>query len=190
MSNHTVKMIVITPTLRLRIEVDTDAESPASWDNVGEITYRKGSREVLGTEPINMDRYEEIGVGIKHGTLIGLPVYAYVHSGSTIATTPFSCPWDSGRSGWVYCTTEKAIAEFGKKILTAEVKAKTLQCLKGQVGTFAQYLAGEVYGYILEQAVMGGYEELDSCWGMYGLDYCEEAGREAAAHHTEEVANA
>lgn len=27
---------------------------------------------------------------------VALPVYLYEHGGATIATSPFSCPWDSG----------------------------------------------------------------------------------------------
>lgn len=188
MSHNTVKTIDITPTLRIRIERDTSTYGPKEWDNLGKITYRKGSSYVLGTEAVNMGRYEEITLGIENGTLIGLPVYAYVHSGSTIATTPFSCPWDSGRSGWVYCTKEEAIKEFGKKTCTPAVKAKALKCLQCEVETFAQYLEGDVYGYIVERAVPGGWEELEAYWNYYGLDYCIAEGRAAAEHHKEEVA--
>ena len=194
MSNSTVKTIDISPTLRIRIEYDTESESPANWDNVGQITYRKGARNVLGTEAVDMDRFEEIELGIKNGTLIGLPVYAYVHSGATIATTPFSCPWDSGRSGWVYCTREAAVKEFGKKICTAAVRQSALKRMEGEVDTFDQYLRGEVYGYIVERVERDeddeelGSERLDSCWGWYGLDYCIEQGRSAAERYKEEVA--
>lgn len=187
MSNNTVKTIDITPTMRVRIEFDTDAESPAEWDNVGQITYRNTSRYVLGTEAIDGDQFQDIGVGILDGRLIGLPVYAMVHGGASISTTAYNCPWDSGRSGWVYCTKERAIAEFGKKILSATAKEKALSCLRGEVETFSQYLAGEVYGYIVERAVVGGWEVLDSSWGCYGLDYAINEGREAAAHYTEEA---
>lgn len=190
MSDHTVDTFNITPTLRVRIECDMDSESPASWDNFGEITYNARGREVLGTEAISNERFEEIGRGIDDGSLIGLPVYAYVHSGSTIATTPFSCPWDSGRSGWVYATREAAIKEFGKKILTPKVKAHALHCLQGLVDTCNTYLMGEVYGYIVERAVLGGWEELDSCWGFYGLDYCKEAGGDAAQSYITELETA
>ena len=193
MSYNTVKTIDISPTLRIRIEYDTESESPADCYNLGKITYRSGARNVLGTEAIDTERFEEIARGIENGTLIGLPVYAYVHSGSTIATTPFHCQWDSGRSGWVYCTREAAVKEFGKKVCTAAVKEKAMKCLRGEVDTFDQYLRGEVYGYIVERAVIDedgdkDWERLDSCWGHYGLDYCIEQGRAAAAHYKEEVA--
>lgn len=187
MSNNTVETIDLSPDLRIRIEVDDDAESPKEWDNVGEITYRAGSRYTLGTEPVGMDRYEEIGLGIKHGSLIGLPVYAYVHGDATISTTPYGCPWDSGRSGWVYCTKEKAITEFGNKVCTEGVRAKALKALQGEVETFAQYLRGEVYGYVIERCEDGEWEQLDSCWGMYGLDYCISEAQSTAQRYVEET---
>jgi hypothetical protein len=34
------------------------------------------------------------------------------------------------------------------------------------VKTYSQFLSGEVYGYIVEM----GDENVDSCWGFYGLD--------------------
>ena len=76
---------------------------------LGKITYNVHSRYRLGNEPVSLERFEAITKGVERGDLIGLPVYAYVHSGETIATTPFSCPFDSGRSGWVYCTLEEAL---------------------------------------------------------------------------------
>lgn len=42
-------------------------------------------------------------VAKEHPILIK-PIYMYDHSGITIATTPFSCSWDSGQIGWVYIT--------------------------------------------------------------------------------------
>lgn len=31
-----------------------------------------------------------------------LPLYLYDHSGITMNTTGFSCPWDSGRVGFIF----------------------------------------------------------------------------------------
>jgi len=38
------------------------------------------------------------------------PVYAYIHGGITVSTTPFSCRWDSGVLGFIR-TTSKESAE-------------------------------------------------------------------------------
>ena len=35
-----------------------------------------------------------------------LPLYLYDHSGITISTRPFSCPWDSGQVGWIYASKD------------------------------------------------------------------------------------
>lgn len=185
MSKNSVETFDINPTLRVRIEYDNDSGGPGEWDNVGQIAYCS-SRETLGTERVSRERLDEISAGIRDGSLIGLPVFAYVHSGATIRCAPFSCPWDSGQSGFVYCTKEKAIAEFGNKILTAKARAQALKCLAGEVETFDQYLTGQVYGFIVERVIRDedgdevDTEELDSCWGHYGLDYCIEQGKYAA----------
>ena len=42
-----------------------------------------------------------------------LPLYLYDHSGITMNTTGFSCPWDSGQVGWIYASKEDALREFG-----------------------------------------------------------------------------
>lgn len=173
------KTIQISDRVTIKIKYDQDAESPASWDNLGQITYK--GRQTLGTECITDERFSEISRQVHDGELIGIPVYAYVHGGATIKaawTSPFVCPWDSGRSGWAYCTKEKAIAEFGKKILTKRVREAAIKCLIAEVETFDMYLRGEVYGWIVE--VEG--REVDACWGCYGLDYAESEARACADH--------
>ena len=44
-----------------------------------------------------------------------LPVYMYDHSGVTINTGGFSCGWDSGQVGWIYCEKKKLLEETGYK---------------------------------------------------------------------------
>lgn len=186
--SNTVKTIQINDRVVIKIEWDQDAESPANWDNIGQITYKGHGRHCLGTEGVSDDRFDEISRQVRDGELIGIPVWAYVHGSSTIRAgweNPFGCPWDSGRSGWAYCTKEKAISEFGKKIMTKAVREKAIKCLIGEVETFNQYIGGEVYGWIVE--VDG--EEVDSCWGCYGFDCAESEARKVAAHHVKESAN-
>lgn len=172
----------------VKLYVDQDAESPANWSRLGEITYNARSRYTLGTEGISDDRFNEICRQVRDGELIGIPVYAYVHSGASIKaawTNPFGCPWDSGQSGWAYCSKQRAISEFGNKIMTKKVREAAIKCLIGEVETFNMYLNGEVYGWIVE--VDG--EEVDSCWGIYGLEYAESEARSSAAHHVKELTN-
>ena len=38
---------------------------------------------------------------------VALPVYLYEHGGATIATSPFSCPWDSGFFGIIAVSLER-----------------------------------------------------------------------------------
>ena len=188
-----METIKINDRVSVRIERDTDPYSPANWDNVGEIAYCS-SQYCLGTERVTPHRMNEIAQGIRFGDLIGMPVFAYVHSGSTIKaaeTNPFRCEWDSGQSGFVYCTVAKGIEEFGTKRDqlnlaegkvrkgTAAMRAKTLKCLIGEVATFDQYLQGDVYGYVIE--VDG--EEKNSCWGFYGLEYAKQEATSAAQHY-------
>ena len=178
-------VINITPTLRIRIEQDTDPTSPEEWDNLGEIAYCSSS-ECLGTENVSRDRLDEIARGIRDGSLIGMPVWAYVHSGVTIKaayTNPFSCPWDSGQSGFVYTTKEKAIKEFGKTILTKKVREQALKCLVSEVETFDQYLTGDVYGYIIEEFVEDEWQQFYSCWSFYDEEDCIEEAKSAANHY-------
>ena len=40
-----------------------------------------------------------------------LPLYLYDHSGLSMNTSGFSCPWDSGQVGWIYCNNEKALRQ-------------------------------------------------------------------------------
>jgi len=42
-----------------------------------------------------------------------LPLFLYDHSGITMSTGPFSCPWDSGQVGWIYASKQKFIDETG-----------------------------------------------------------------------------
>lgn len=190
MSDMTVETIELGDNLRVRIEYDTDVEMPE--DDIFQITYRASSRYTLGTEGISDERKDEIERGLADGSLIGWPVFAYVHSGSTIRmaeTNPFHCPWDSGQSGVVYAKREDVLKEWGNKRLTKAVIAKAQAYAKGVVETFASYLEGDVYGYIVERTRVNADDDvvvektLDSCWGFYGLDYAKGEGKEAAEHY-------
>lgn len=91
-----------------------------------------------------------------------LPLYLYDHSGITISTSPFNCPWDSGQVGWIYCTPKRLQEEFGDITETNMKQANRL--IEEEIKAYDAYLRGECYGYCLYL----GMREIDSCWGFLG----------------------
>mgnify|MGYP001285268189 CR=1 FL=1 len=159
------------------IHVDTDPPNPGDWDNLGEIAYLLRSRHVLGTKAVSDAEMREIHEGLLSGRYIGLDVYAYVHSGVTIraaSRNPFTCPWDSGQSGFVYVETSKALKEYGRKRMSPKLKAQVQEVLRREVETFDQYMRGDVYFY----AVRRNGDIIDTCSGIFGLDEAEKQAKE------------
>lgn len=182
--DNVYEIVEIDESTRVKILVDPNPESPfENGEPVGDIAYMSSSRLTLGSEKADQDRLDEISLGIRNGSLIGMPVYAYVHGVVSIAcgtrlddgtyVSPFNCQWDSGQSGFVYVDKETAIMEFGNKIMTAVVKEKTLKYLASEVNEFDQYLQGQVYGLAVESLEDGEWtEDKDELrvWGIYGIE--------------------
>lgn len=159
-----------------QVYVDDDPPNPSEWDQLGKIVYSIRSRNLLGYEAVSDRELEEIAIGIKSGRFIGLPVYAYVHSGATIRaaeTNPFTCPWDSGQSGFVYVERERALEQWMRKRMSPKLEAKVLAVLEAQVEEFDQYLQGDVYFF----AIRKDGEIVDTCSGIYGLDEAEKQAK-------------
>ena len=100
--------------------------------------------------------------------LVIQPLFLIDHSGISISTAPFGCPWDSGQIGFAIITKEMIRKTFNvKHVLKKKWYDKSVEMLKGEVETYDQYLTGDVYGYKLYE----DDEETDSCWGFYGSDF-------------------
>jgi len=88
----------------IRIEPDDSAESPrTSCDNLGHMVcwhrrYSLGDKHEF-KEPADFREFLNGQEGV-----IYLPRFLYDHSGITMSTGPFSCPWDSGQVGFIYAT--------------------------------------------------------------------------------------
>ena len=196
----TVETIEVTPTLRVRIEIDEDPVNPRTdYECFGKISYMSRSKLCLGDLPVTEGGQRDIDAQVEAGDLIGIPVFAYVHSGVVLKaaqTNPFACPWDSGRSGTAFVEVSKALQEFNATALTQEVKGKAIDLLVAEVEHFSHYLGGDCYGYVIERLTLDddgdidGIEELDSCWGFVGdVSYvCQEAL--AAAEHFKQAVDA
>ena len=155
---------------------DENPESPREWDNIGIMAAFHGRYSLTDKDvPFNAEMFEgwdemEYYITGTLKSMVCLPLYMYDHSGITIATTPFSCNWDSGQIGYIY-TTAKRLAEIGVNQKNDEswedFLARIKTCLEGEVETFDQYVTGDVYGFQLKDSED---EEIGSCWGFYGDD--------------------
>lgn len=93
-----------------------------------------------------------------------LPLFLFDHSGITMNTTGFACPWDSGQVGWIYASKADILKEYGGKNLTQDKREKAEKLLLGEVEYYDHYIRGDCYGFQL----YNDDEELDSCWGFIG----------------------
>ena len=138
---------------------------------LGKIYYVKGSRYLLGTDAADAGRMLEINTAIRTGELVGLPVYAYVHSGTQLSTTPFSCSFDSGLAGFIACSHEDITNWFGEH--HCKSTEEVLEVLRSEVEEFSKFLQGDVY--IITIYVDGKEEE--TVGGFYGFDYAVEEAK-------------
>ena len=166
--------------LTVKIHQDSDPESPREWDNLGTMVCWH-RRYNLGDEKPTCESHEFNPN--KHA--VCLPLFLYDHSGITMSTGPFGCPWDSGQVGWIYCDAEEIRKEYSVKRISQKTLAKVRAVLEQEVKTYDEFLTGQVYGFVVEDAE-GNH--LDSCWGFYGLDYCKTQAKTAAEYQAKEIA--
>jgi len=163
--------------IRLRIFRDDCNDSPRDWDNMGTIVSFH-TKYNLG-EDHNFEDSQEFHDVINEKDYIILPLYIYDHSGITINTTGFSCPWDSGQFGWIYVSKHYVRENYGVKKISPKLRKRVEELLKAEIETFDKFLIGDVYGFVLDRKVVCDccdnveYEDIDSCWGFYGTDWKE-----------------
>jgi hypothetical protein len=112
---------------------------------------------------------------------VALPVYMYDHSGQTVSTRPFSCPWDSGLFGIIAVEVDKVKEQYGWKNLTKSRRKTIEQHLRKEVETYDDYLTGQVYGYLIT-SINDEENVLDSCWEYYGDSGLKDIEAECKRH--------
>lgn len=169
--------------MRYTILNDEGPENPRKETDAafGTILYTS-YRYDLGDERVNG---EEIDAKLNDPSVIALPVYAYIHGAIQLNTTGFSYRFDSGQSGCIYVSKEYVYRIWKIKRITAAQRESVLKSLANEVKIYSQYLNGEVYGYrIFDDAG----EEIESCWGFYGLETAETEAQEAIRQRQENAA--
>lgn len=162
--------IKINDRITAVLEYDELCQGPEEFGMLGKIYYLNKSRYRLGTASVSSEKMDEISLKIQQGELFGLPVYAYVHSGVALATTPFSCGFDSGLSGFIACSHEDVTNWYGAEMPKDEI----IEVLRTEIEEFSQFLAGDVY--VIKILVDG--EEKDVVGGHYGFDYAVTCAKE------------
>jgi hypothetical protein len=159
----------------LTVKQDEYPDSPRNWDNLGTMIcfhrrYDLGDKHSYN--PSDFSSWEELEERIKedYQVIAILPLYLYDHSGITISTSPFNCPWDSGQIGFIFIDREKKNKILGKKRLSKE---EAIKALESEVKIYDHYLTGNVYRYIVERIEICnlGHEHRTteySCGGFYG----------------------
>ena len=174
---------------RIRIEHDDDPGNPRTDSdcNMGIMACWHG-RYNLGDEQPKCDP-SEYREDLPEG-VITLPLYLYDHSGISISTGAFSCPWDSGQVGFIYVDLERVRKEYGDDSQDSQDKA--IKVLQSEVKTYDCYLRGLVYGFTIEKLNKCECcdnvepEEVDSCWGFYDYDEKGFGAIDAMKDHVEE----
>lgn len=150
----------------IKVYLDDIAESPREWDNLGTMicfhrSYNLGDQNFFET-PQDLTKWS------KRRDVISLPLFLYDHSGITMNTTGFHCPWDSGQVGWIYVERKKVREEFKKKRISKKLRSKIVEILRAEVGIYDSYIRGNVFGYEIEDK---DGDDIDSCWGYFSYDH-------------------
>lgn len=138
------------------------------------------------------------------GAIAIAPLFVYEHSGITMSSGPVKClpeaevtrrdteskgrfvsddaGWDTSMVGFAVITNESWTNCMGD---TPRNEEKFREIVDSEVSTYAMYLEGQVYGYIVAKDTP--FE--DSCWGFLGEEFVKQEANEAAEVAAEEIAN-
>ena len=124
--------------------------------------------------------------------VISLPVYMYDHSGITINTTGFSCPWDSGTVGVVYVYKDAA-QQHGYTLDEAGIE-QIKEALRAHVEMWDDYVSNNIWGWTVYEvdtddvycpenlSDLSGEERccecVESAGGYFGNDGCKQAQKD------------
>jgi len=144
------------------IQDENPLDPRVDFDNVAHMICFHRRYDLGDKHNFNTWRDEELLSLLKRKDVYWLPLYLYDHSGITMSTGSFGCPWDSGQVGYIYITR----AEYLEAMQCKRVNKKKLyDYLRSEVETYDNYLTGEVYGYIVEDE---NGDNVDSCWSYFG----------------------
>lgn len=169
--------VITKKTFKVKVGLDSSPTNPREEDKFSKMVcfhkrYTLGDKHDIRFE--DYQSWDEMKSMIKRKlkAAIILPLYLYDHSGITISTIPFSCRFDSGQIGFVYCTKEDLKSLGTNRKLGSRAK-RAMKLIEAEVNEYDHYLTGEVYGY---EICYDDDEVISSCWGYYDREECMKDG--------------
>lgn len=141
--------------------------------NLGDENATTILAEKLNVSAREYSASELVGMAHERGLVFASkPLYLYDHSGITMATTPFSCHFDSGQVGEILVFKDDIRSDFGVKRIGKKIHAKMIESaerhIDGEVSAYDSYLTGDMY--CLEIRDDNGEVE-DCIAGFIGTDF-------------------
>jgi len=182
--------------MEYRIEQDEYPESPREWDNLTTLICFHNRYDLGDDHDYNSEDYqswEELEQAIveNENPLHISPLFLYDHSGLYLKIGDWHnsglaqghAHFDSGQVGFVIVTQE-SVDKLGTPLEFVPGQAK------GEVETYAAYLSGNVYGFVITEECSECEQEkiIDSCYGFYDYNECEkEAKRQIEYYQEKEI---
>ena len=147
-----MEQTVDTAEYNIEVTIDEFASDPREMsDHLGTMVCFHGRYNLGDKHGLSIEEAKELSA---QEDVISLPLYLYDHSGITMSTTPFSCPWDSGQVGFIYA----------KKNAEGLSDDSIRETLEAEVKEYDSYLTGEVYRIDIFDIETG--ELIDCCSGI------------------------
>ncbi len=161
----------------INVYFDDCAESPLENEVLAHFALFHGRYNLPNETSIDPDYFNgwggvEAEIYKRYDVLECLSVSMYDHSGVLIYEGYPTCPWDSGRIGFVFLDKARVREWYGVKRISKKVKEKAVAYMRAELKEYASFVNGEVYYYKIENS---GGELLDSLSGFIGSDH-EESG--------------
>jgi len=164
---------------QINIYPDDDPINPRTdYDNLGTMAcFHK--RYSLGDTDHGLTLEQALAIEKDIHNHITVPIYMYDHGGIALQTTPFSCPWDSGKLGIIFVASEKVRKEWKVKRISCKLRDKIKSYLRNEVQEYNQFLCGNAYGYEVIDCLG---EEIESVWGYSDEQCCIDDARSLVDH--------
>lgn len=116
----------------------------------------------------------EMAMALAEKFYVIAPCWLYDHGGISMSRGS-QCMWDSGQVGFQYISLRKLRELYGADLTEEQLRELGEKVLDQELETYDQYLQGDVYGYVIEDA---DGVEVDACWGYFGLQYAKDSANE------------